>query len=122
MSEKSEEITSWPNTEFLKELGYPGLSIIERHATGELGDWAICVEASYLHLYAGDAGILPMDSNAVVSNASGFLIDLRDRLFPSEPEEELSVSDATMYVSLPRSHKEKEAQPEIGWFLISSVF
>lgn len=98
------EIDGWPDTQLLPKLGYEGLSVLERHTMGGPGGWAICATSSLLYLYPKtDEGIWSMNQTLISSEEAVSLTTVRDRLFPSS-------SDGG------------EDQPEIGWFLISSIY
>lgn len=94
------EIMGWPESKLLPSLGFPGLSILECFTTGDPGGWAVALTESVLSLDPEQEDGIRMLGPAEPSGKSlEPLLRLRDQLFPEE-----------------------SARPEIGWFLISSIY
>lgn len=95
---------SWPETETLESLGFPGLSVIERLSMGDKEAWAICITESHHYIDSKyEEIVLKLNNENFNKEHLSNLYRLRAKLFGE------SVNGWEVET------------PEIGWFFISSV-
>lgn len=102
---EEDHFDSWPETKTLEDLGFPGLSVIERLSMDNLKGWAICVTESHHYINSRyEEVMLKLNSENLNKEHLSNLHKLRTKLFGAE------VNGWEIEV------------PEIGWFFISSVW